>query len=113
MKRNTYFEIKANVLEAYFEGCRDLALCEARPHAEIMGYIAYQFENSFDRIIENFMLRVVQLVVSGGWHAEAAQYARKQIAAQLQNYDIDTLLAEIPKSEADIFRHDLRILKII
>jgi hypothetical protein len=112
-QRLSYETIKEWVLSAYFDGCRDLAVGEQRPHKEILGYVVYQFENSFERPIENLMLSVVQLVLSGGWYPDLEQHARQWISGQLAEHGLESLLYGVPEDEAESFKHDLHILKLI
>lgn len=112
-ERVTYETIKSWALGCYFEGCRDHAVMKGWPHEQIMGYVDYQFENVFERPVESFMWRVVLLVLSGGWHPDWDSRARQLIAAQLAEDGLANLLADVPPEEAELFQHDLRILKFI
>jgi hypothetical protein len=83
------------------------------PHEQIMGYVDYQFENSFERPVEDFMWRVVLLILSGGWNQNWYSSARQLIVEQIMRNGIDNILAGVPAAEAELFRHDLRVLKLI
>jgi hypothetical protein len=83
------------------------------PHEQIMGYVDYQFENSFERPVEKLMWRVVLLVLSGGWHPDWDSSTRQLIADQISEYGLESLLADVPNEEAETFRHDLKILNLI
>ncbi|MBD9547758.1 hypothetical protein IB246_13885 [Pseudomonas sp. PDM01] len=78
-----------------------------------MGYVDYQFENSFERPVEDFMWRVVLLILSGGWNQNWYSSARQLIVEQIMRNGIDNILAGVPAAEAELFRHDLRVLKLI
>lgn len=112
-ERITYTTLKSWALDCYYEGCRDHAVMKGWPHEQIMGYVDYQFENVFERPVESFMWRVILLVLSGGWHEDWCSRARQLIEDQIIKNGIDSLLAGVPADESDLFRHDLRILKLI
>jgi hypothetical protein len=112
-ERVTYEVLKSWALEAYYEGCRDHAVMKGWPHEQIMGYVSYTFEDGFERPVEDLMWRVILLVLSGGWHKEIEQNIRGKIADQLAEHGLENLLAEVPVEEAEAFRHDLTILKLI
>lgn len=112
-ERVTYMTLKSWALDCYYEGCRDHAVMKGWPHEQIMGYVDYQFENIFERPVEIFMWHVVLLVLSGGWHPDWSHRARQLIADQIATKGLENLLADVPKDEADLFLHDLEILKLI
>lgn len=112
-ERVTYETIKSWALETYFRGCRDNALMKGWPHEQIIGYVSYQFETTFERPVEILMWNVVLLVLSGGWHEIPEQNIRKNIAAIVIEYGLETLLTNVPVKEAELLRHDLKILKLI
>ena len=111
--RVTYETLKSWALECYYEGCRDHAVMKGWPHEQIMGYVDYQFENVFERPVEDVMWRVVLLVLSGGWNKDWYSRARQLIADQISESGIDNILIEVPAGEAELFRNDLKILKLI
>jgi len=82
------------------------------PHEQIMGYVSYTFEDGFERPIEDLMWRVILLVLSGGWHPDWEARARQRIVKQLAEHDLESLLRDVPKEEAERFKHDLCILKL-
>lgn len=108
-----YSTIKDWVLQCYFDGCRDLALREGRSHAEVLGYVTYQFENSFETPAENVMCWLAQLVLSGGWNPDAEAYMRQQIASQLDIHGVESLLSCTSIEDGEIMRNDLSLLKFI
>jgi len=112
-ERITYQTLKEWALDSYYDGCRDLAVMEGWPHEQIMGYVSYTFEDGFERPIEDLMWRVILLVLSGGWHPEWGRRARHLIVNALAEHGLANLLADVPTDEAEAFRHDLRILKLI
>ncbi|PMQ04317.1 hypothetical protein DyAD56_15055 [Dyella sp. AD56] len=109
----SYSTIKDWVLQCYFDGCRDLALKEGRSHAEVLGYVTYQFENSFETPAENVMCWLAQIVLSGGWYPEAETYMRQQIASQLDTHGVEGLLSYTSIEDREIMRHDLSLLNFI
>lgn len=112
-ERVTYETLKSWALECYYEGCRDHAVMKGWPHEQIMGYVSYQFENIFERSSESLMWKVILLVLSGGWHPNWDSRARQVIIDQIVAHGLDSILADVPEEEAELFQHDLRILKLI
>ncbi len=112
-ERVAYETLKEWALETYYEGCRDHAVMKEWPHEQIMGYVSYQFENTFERPVEDLMWHVILLVLSGGWHKEIEQNIRGRIEKQLAEHSLENLLSDVPADEAEAFRHDLKILKFI
>jgi len=112
-KRVNYETIKAWVLEAYYDFCRDRGHGESWSQDGVLGAVEYEYECTFERPVENLMLKVIELVLSGGWHKEIEQNIRKRIAVQLAEHGLENLLADVPSDEAEAFRHDLNILKLI
>ncbi|KML48840.1 hypothetical protein VL15_28640 [Burkholderia cepacia] len=78
-----------------------------------MGHVDLNFEGVYESQIENLMLCVVQLVLSGGWYQDAERSMRKKIADKISIEGLDNLLQGVPSEEAELFKHDLRILKFI
>ncbi len=112
-KRVPYETIKAWVLEAYFDFCRDRGVVQGRPPADIMGAVSYEYEVCFERPIERFMFEVIYIVLSGGWYELPMAYHYEQIQKLITEYGLENLLVDVPEDEAKLFRHDLRILKLI
>lgn len=111
-ERVSYQKIKSLVLMAYFDFCRDRAIGMGWPHDQILGSVAYEYENVFTSQIEKLMFCVVQLVMSGGWYKDVESSARKWIAELLAEISIEKLLEGIQPDEAKEFSRDLEILKL-
>jgi hypothetical protein len=111
-ERIPYQSLKDWALDAYFDGCRDLALMRKFPHEQIIGFVSYAFEDGFERPIEDLMWRVILLILSGGWHPELEERNRKTITKDIAEQGLDRLLSGVPKEEAELFKHDLTILKL-
>jgi hypothetical protein len=79
-------------------------------HFEVIGYVDYEFESSFGRPIERLMFRVVELVLSGGWHEALEKNIRRDAPAIMAEHDLKALLQGVPEEESESFKHDLRIL---
>ncbi|MYM87486.1 hypothetical protein GTP91_09870 [Rugamonas sp. FT82W] len=77
-----------------------------------MGYVSYTFEDGFERPVEDLMWRVIMLVLSGGWHRMWEERARREIIERIEEGGLENILAGVPQEEVEIFRHDLKILKI-
>ncbi|MDR1423567.1 MAG: hypothetical protein LBI92_03035 [Azoarcus sp.] len=112
-KRVPYETLKSWALDAYFNDCRDHAVMEGMPHEKIMGYVSYTFEEGFERPVEDVMWSTILLVLSGGWNPDWYARARQFIIGALAEHGLEDLLTEVPTDEAETFRHDLRILKLI
>lgn len=100
-------------MEAYFDFCRDRGVVLGRPHAEILGGVSYEYEGAFERPVERLMLEVVCMVLNGGWYQQPMNYHREQIQKIVADDSLENLLADVPQEEAETFRHDLKILKLI
>jgi len=106
-ERVSYMTIKLWALETYFNGCRDNALVKGWPHEQIIGYVSYQFETTFELPIERLMWNVVLLILSAGWHEKPEKNIRNNIVVCMNEYSLEKLLEDVPQDEADMFRHDL------
>ncbi|AVR13402.1 TPA: hypothetical protein QDA71_000679 [Burkholderia vietnamiensis] len=78
-----------------------------------MGYVSAAFEDGLDRDVENLMWNVILLVLSGGMHPHVEKGIHKAISDQISSNGLDNILQDVPTDEADLFKHDLRILKFI
>lgn len=112
-ERVTYQTLKEWALNSYFDFCRDRGITMGMSHLEVIGYIDYDFEDGFERPIEDLMWRVVLLVLSGGWHPEWDAPQRQFIVDRIAEHGLDSLLVDVPTEEAETFQHDLKILKLI
>ncbi|PTQ69431.1 hypothetical protein [Pseudomonas sp. GV071] len=112
-ERVTYETLKLWALECYYEGCRDHAVMKGWPHEQTLAYVDYQFESVFERPVEDLMWRVILLVLSGGWDKDWYFRARQMIQNKIVKDGIDNVLVGVPPSEAELFRHDLKVLKLI
>jgi hypothetical protein len=112
-ERVTYETLKSWALEAYYDGCRDLASMKGWSHEQILAYVSHTFEDGFERPVEDLMWRVILLVLSGGWHPNWEASARQVIADQLGERGLEALLLGIPREEAELFRRDLQILELV
>lgn len=79
----------------------------------MLGYVGDDFEDGFERNIEDLMWQVVLLVLSGGWHSEWDKRQRELIARKMDTHGLEKLLAEVPEAEAELFKHDLKILGLL
>jgi hypothetical protein len=112
-ERVTYETLKLWALESYYDGCRDHAVAKGWQHEQIIGYVSYTFDEGFDRPIEDLMWRVILLVLSGGWHSDWDLRARQGITELIAKHSLEKLLVGVPEGEVDLFRLDLKILKLI
>jgi hypothetical protein len=120
-ERRTYFKLKSQVLDAYFDACRDFAIVQGYSHEQVMQVVGKKFENMPVRPVEKLMLTVIFYVLCGGWYPERHQKMQASIAEQIRTNGLEKLISEIPdgiqegdeESEKEVFVHDLRILKFI
>jgi hypothetical protein len=110
--RKTYEEIKSDVLNAYFAFCRDHGLALKRPFEQVLGAVDYNFEGVFILPVENMMLGVVMLVLSGGRYPDVEENIRKKIKGYIVPFGLEATLADLPSIERDEFLHDLEVLKL-
>jgi hypothetical protein len=112
-KRKTYDEIKSDVLNVYFTLCRDHGLVLKRPFEQILGAVDYNFERAFVLPVENIMLGVVKLVLSGGRYPDAEVNIRRQISEHIASCGLENILTDLSWVERDDFLHDLQVLKLV
>jgi hypothetical protein len=112
-ERLTYGQLKRWALDAYFDFCRDSGLAQHAGHEQVMGRLVYTFEDGFERPLEDLMWNVIVLILSCGLHAEWENKQREVIVESIQRNGLENLLADVPASESDVFRHDLKILNLI
>lgn len=112
-KRKSYSEIKSSVLDAYFTFCRDHGLVLNRPFEQVLGAIDYNFDGVFVLPVENIMLSIVKLVLSGGRYPDVEENIRKRIKEDIASYGLNNILADLSLVERDEFLHDLQVLKFV
>ena len=112
-ERVKYETLKSWMLEAYFDFCRDRGVVSGRAHAEILGGVVYEYETCLERPVEQLMREVIHVVLNGGWYEQPMTYHRAQIQQLIAEHGLESLLMDVPKDEADVFRHDLHILNLI
>jgi len=105
-ERVTYSEIKSMVLACYWRGCRDHALT-GWSQEQVCAWTYGEFEGAFDLEVENFMLEVASLILSGGWSPQLAAHHTSEISQILSNSSIDILLKEVSAEESEELRGDL------
>ncbi|WP_321818293.1 MULTISPECIES: hypothetical protein [unclassified Paraburkholderia] len=111
--RVSYKSIKADVLDLYFTLCRDRAIEDGWSHREVLGSIDCEFDGVFDLRVENIMLSVIRLILSGGWSSDSKENLSRYISEQIAMEGLENILRGIPSEEAELFKHDLKILKFI
>lgn len=112
-ERVTYETIKSWLLETYYDFCRDKGVMKHWSREEILAAVSYQFEVTFERPVEELMWQVVELVLIGGQYKEMENQQRQIINDLIIKYGLDNLLVDVPEEEAELFLHDLTILKLI
>ncbi|WP_175651779.1 hypothetical protein [Pseudomonas sp. Marseille-P9899] len=118
--RVSYSEIKAWVLENFWDGCRDHG-----PLAKAKGGNVWSLEQissdvydgyaggvgSFNSPLEYLMLEVVSLVLSC-WYPSQVNYHEARIKTLLSENNLTQMLQGIPTAEVEEFMQDLKILNI-
>lgn len=112
-ERVPYQKIKFSALDAYYDFCRDRAVGMGWSHEQILGSVDYEYENVYELPIEKLMLRIVLLVLSGGWHKDVEQNIRQRVTDSFIHNGLEKLLEGIPSDEAEEFCRDLAALKLI
>jgi len=117
--RVSYPEMKSSVLENYWEACRDHGPATKAAGVWELAQISSDVydgyaggSGSFDSPLEYLMLEVISLVLSC-WYPDQADFHRARIAELMRDNDIGAMLSSIPFDEAEVFKHDLKILRII
>ena len=111
-ERVNYETIRLWVLDTYYRGCRENAIGNGWLHEQILGYVSYQFETSFERQVEKLMFNVVLLILSGGWHKGPEKILRDSVDKIIGEIGLNGVLLELPEDEAEAFLQDLKALKI-
>lgn len=111
-KRVSYAMMKSWAFECYYEGCRDHAIKKGWGHDEVMGYVIYNFQDSFTLPMEVFMWKIVIIILSGGWNKEFHMRNIESLARFMDENPIDEILKDVPEDEFKNFMHDLKILNI-
>lgn len=112
-ERIIYDELKNWMLMNYFDDCRDYAFDKGWTYSQIVSTVHDGYEGSFSRPIENLMLELIALILTGGWNQQTAEYHRKQITELLSKYQLSELLDGVPEEEAKQFEMDLRKMKFL
>lgn len=115
-ERYTYPEIIKEILGTYYVTCRrkitDANGWSSNEHE--IGYAQYDYDGVFTTDIEEIMYQTVCLILDAGRLGEKFRDSGYEIINNiLSRVSLDSLLADIPRTEADQFRSDLKILKLI
>jgi hypothetical protein len=102
----SYSSIRQAVLEAYYEGCRDMGSA-GRPHAEALGYAEYQFENALNGAIANLMKDIVLLVLTGPWYPNIFETMSRGIRERLLDPELVAQLDALPARDREALAMDL------
>ena len=111
--RDDYFTIRSELLETYYDFCRDRGIVMGVTHLEVMGYIDYEYENAFVHPLEQLMYRVIELVLIGGWHKDIDKFVRQKISDQLSRSNLENLLIGADALEVEMLKRDLSALGLI
>ncbi len=78
-----------------------------------MGYAYGELENSFELPIEKLMLEVIALILSAGRSPEKVQkYHLDAISKLLEEFELFSILEDLPSDEVVELKDDLRLLGI-
>lgn len=111
--KKSYSSIKADILDAYFDFCRDRGIALNMPHEQILGSVDNELEGTYSTDIETLMFFVVMLVLSGGWYKDASLHIQKKISELLKRRPIEELINDMPNDESRDLLHDMKALKLI
>ncbi|MCW3482193.1 Imm2 family immunity protein [Neisseriaceae bacterium JH1-16] len=113
-ERVSYAEIRAWFLECYYQYCQTklFHLQQWVAGEYEFGFAYEEYSNAFSSDVERLMLEVLTLILAAG-RGQVETFHRERIAELLSGIDLQTLLAELPYEEAEEFRRDLNILKLI
>ncbi|MFC5476372.1 hypothetical protein [Paraherbaspirillum soli] len=112
-ERVTYSEIRNRFLEIYFVGCRDHGFSGWSSELVTTWVYSPEFDGTYYLPIEQLMLEVVALVLTGGWYPTQVSFHRSEIMRLLSANKLESMIKEVPQDEAEEFLNDLKILKII
>lgn len=113
--RVTYGEIRAWFLGSYYSYCK-VKLSHQSSWAEgesEVGYAYGELENSFELPIEKLMLEVIALILSAGRSPEKVQkYHLDTISKLLEEFELSSILKDLPSDEVVELKDDLRLLGV-
>ena len=119
--RETYYQIKANLLECYFDYCthKILSKNEWVDGEHEIGYAYEQFvdveserHTAYRMQIEKVMLEVIAYILDGGRNKQAGEYHRMMISKLLSVRDLSKEINNLPDEERIDFVSDLKLLDI-
>jgi hypothetical protein len=117
--RVPYKELKIWIWECYWESLRDRGplhrVNTTWSEEMIIGFVDSEYTESdgvFVSQLEYFMLDVILLVLSS-FKENQRNYYLSKVKKFISENDLEDLLSEIPKEEAEELRRDLRIIKVI
>lgn len=112
-ERDDYFTIRSELLDTYYDFCRDRGIVMGVGHLEVMGYIDYEYENAFVRPLEQLMYRVIELVLIGAWHEDVDKFVRQKINDQLSKFNLEDLLIGVDSLEVKMLKRDMSACGLI
>ena len=109
----SYQKIKSDVLDAYFDFCRDRGWKMNFSHGQVLGSVSYEFENVYESNEDKLMFCVVLMVLSGGWYAEPIASAREWVTECLNNKTVENIFQNMEHGDADFLRLDMNALGLL
>lgn len=108
----SYRDLKNQVLDVYYEFCRDEIGSGTSSNMQVLARVNDHFEGTFNHPVEELMFCVIELILSGVWNENVEKNCRAWIEAWKVSNDLDKIIAETSTKEMDLFLHDVRILKL-
>ena len=118
--RITYYELKAEFLDCFYSCCRSKLDTYKKTgekwgySGEEIAYAYYQYENAFERPIENLMLNVLTLILKAGRGLKDVESnLRKFITDILTENSLEELIKDIGEDEKKDLLYDMQLLGLI
>lgn len=108
-----YQEIKTEVLDAYFDFCRDRGWKQNFSHEQVLGSVSYEFENVFTEDEDKLKFCVVLMTLSGGWFPAATEAAKSWVLSLSSSQKLNKLFEELEEADSTLLKDDMRVLGLI
>lgn len=110
--RQTYDQIRADLLSIYHRGCIEKGTYGWTPE-QVCSWAYSELDGSYPLPIENLMLEVAALGLTGLWYQNQVSFHLDEIRKILSENVESDLFSSLESSEADELKTDMRSLRII
>jgi hypothetical protein len=110
--RPSYREIRRDLLDTYLTGCASNG-SKGWTHEEICSWAYFEYDGVYETPIENLMLEVSGLALTGGWYPDLVSYHRQQILKIIAKTVLPELLSQVNEEDSQELVRDLKVLDII